>query len=62
MQPLLAGFFSVGNRSSYHGNSFHRRGAVTVPRGRNRQDFSNLNFNSKNEKINKNLQKIVHDL
>jgi hypothetical protein len=56
------GFFTAGNRSGYHGNCCYRRGTVTVLSGSNRYEFSNLNFNSKNEKNNKNLQKIVHDL
>jgi hypothetical protein len=29
-------FFTVGNRCGYRGNRCYRRGAVTVPRGRNR--------------------------
>jgi hypothetical protein len=55
-------FFTAGNSSGYRGNRCYRWGTVTVPSGSNRYEFSNLNLNSKNEKINKNLQKIVHDL
>jgi hypothetical protein len=40
----------------------YRTGAVTVPRGRYPYGFSNFSLNSKNEKIDKNPQKIVHDL
>jgi hypothetical protein len=56
------GFFTVGNYTVCRGNRCYRRGTVTVLSGSNRYKFSNLNLNSKNEKINKNLQKIVHDL
>jgi hypothetical protein len=56
------GFFTAGNRSGYRGNRCYRWGTVTVPSGSNRYEFSNLNLNSKNDKINKKLQKIVHDL
>jgi hypothetical protein len=55
-------FFTAGNRSGYRSNRCYRWGTVTVPSGSNRYQFSNLNLNSKNEKIKKNLQKIVHDL
>jgi hypothetical protein len=51
--PQRQGFFTTGNR----GNRCYRRGTVTVPSGSHRNDFSNLNLNLKNEKINKNLQK-----
>jgi hypothetical protein len=54
-------FFTAGYRAVYHGNRRYRWGTVTVPSGRNPPN-SNLNLNSKNEKINKNHQKIVHDL
>jgi hypothetical protein len=53
------GFFTGGNRAVYRGYCW---GTVMVPSGSNRWKNSNSNLNSKNEKINKNLQKIVHDL
>jgi hypothetical protein len=56
------GFFTAGYRAVYRGNRSYRWGTVTVPSGRNRPQNSNLNLNSKNEKINKNHQKIFHDL
>jgi hypothetical protein len=55
-------FFTGGNRAVYRGYRCYCWGTVTVPSGSNRRKNSNLNLNSKNEKINKNHQKIVHDL
>jgi hypothetical protein len=55
-------FFTLGNREVYRGYLCYRWGTVTVSSGSNRPKNLNLNLNSKNEKINKNYQKIVHDL
>jgi hypothetical protein len=56
-------FFTVAYRAVHRGHRCYRRGMVTVPSGSNRWQNSNLNLNSKKiKKINKNLQKIVHDL
>jgi hypothetical protein len=52
------GFFTIAYRAVYRCYCW---GTVTVPSGSNQWQNSNLNLNSKNEKINKNLQKIVHD-
>jgi hypothetical protein len=55
-------FFTGGNRAVYRDYRCYRWGTVTVPSGSNQSQNSNLNLNLKNEKINKNHQKIVHDL
>jgi hypothetical protein len=60
--PCSRVFFTGGNHAVYRGYRCYRWGTVTVPSGSNRSQNSNLNLNSKNEKINKNHQKIVHDL